>query len=205
MAERGLWRKTRDAFLTPITQVIPRILGVLLGSGAETKYVILIMSQGTCLNLVCIWSCYFCLKHIGGGVIYKLINYIEQNHSSMFSFLYIIYLFILFLYLFILFLLYFTSVLSSFLEHFCFIAGDGGLFRAYRGQWGSLKHFSNHPFSNIWLLVSYGLCFPPLLSLSCFCTPLLIVSLSGGFYVQPHWDRESTMEIPACSLRFPDG
>lgn len=134
MAERGLWRKTRDAFLTPITQVIPRILGALLGSGAETKYVILIMSQGTCLNLVCIWSCYFGLKHIGGGVIYKLIKYIEQNHSSKKKIIHLCFrLFILFI------CLYYIISISVYIIfpvlHICFVFIFGA-FLLYCRWWG---------------------------------------------------------------------
>lgn len=70
-------------------------------------------------------------------------------------------------------LLYFTSVFFSFLSFMALSCVMGGLFQAFR-KWRKFQAFLGiflNTFFNLWVLVSYGLCFPSLLSLKYFCTP----------------------------------
>lgn len=62
---------------------------------------------------------------------------------------------------------------------------------------------SNFPFSNLWLLGSYDLCFPPLLSLlPLFCIYLLTVSFFWGFIFKLPETENQVWRAQACSPRF---
>lgn len=145
------------------------------------------MSQVTCLDRVCIWVCYLCLKHFGEEVIncWVMLNTIIHLFCLYVKYIYIYFTIFLTCYVFI-FVFQFWS------ECFCFVAG---VVQAYRGKWESPEALwaSNFPFFNLWLLVSYGLWFPPL-SWLCFCTPLTTVFLSDLLF--PHSWRQTPLWEP---------